>query len=121
MYSFEMQGNILIIKNSGSFSEDEANSFLAEYQQKVKTLDVKNTTLILNATELKVLPQDMMPLLEKCMELYMKDGFKNVFILDFASAITNSQIKRIAKTIGFDQRYQMFPTLEDALAAARKL
>lgn len=118
MYSFEMQGNKFIIENSGLFTEDEAISFMNEYSDRVKTMDTKNTTLILNATELKVLPQDLMPLLQKCMELYMKDGFKNVFIIEFSSAITNSQIKRIAKSIGFDQSYQMFPTLEEAIKAA---
>ena len=119
MYSFDLQGNTLIIKNAGLFSEDEAKSFMAEYSQKVKTLDTKNTTLILNATELKVLPQEMMPLLEKCMELYMKDGFKNIFIIEFSSIITNSQIKRVAKSLGFDQKYKMFATVEEALKAAK--
>ncbi len=119
MYSFDLQGNTLIIKNAGLFSEDEAKSFMAEYSQKVKTLDTKNTTLILNATELKVLPQEMMPLLQKCMELYMKDGFKNIFIIEFSSIITNSQIMRVAKSLGFDQRYKMFATVEEAIKAAK--
>jgi hypothetical protein len=118
MYSFDLKGNALIIRNSGFISEDEAKSLMTEYQQKVKTLNAKGTTLILNATELKVLPQEMMPLLQQCMELYMKDGFKNVFMIEFASAITNSQIKRIAQTVGFDQRYQMFASEEEALKAA---
>lgn len=118
MYSIELQGKKLIIECSGLFTEDEAKAFIGDYQQKVKTLDAKNTNLILNCTELKVSPQEMIPMLQGCMELYMKDGFKNVFMVDFSSAITNSQVKRIAKSIGFDQRYQMFPSLEEALKAA---
>ncbi|WP_137696195.1 hypothetical protein [Ruminiclostridium herbifermentans] len=119
MYSFDLKGNVLIINNSGLFSENEATSFMAEYSQIVKTIDTKKTTLILNATELKVLPQKMIPLLEKCTELYMKDDFKNIFLIEFSSLITNSQINRVAKTLGFDQRYKMFKTVEEALKAAK--
>lgn len=118
MYSFDLKGKALVITNSGLFTEDEAKSFMADYQQKVKTLDAKSTSLILNATGLKVLPQEMMPLLQQCMEIYMKDGFKNVFVIEFASAITNSQIKRIAQAVGFDQKYKMFATEEEAIKAA---
>lgn len=117
MYKIDLQEKAILITVGGFFSQDEATSFIGDYEEKIKSIDTKSTSLILDGRELKASTQDMLPMLQGCMELYIRDGFKKVFMINFDSSVTNSQVNRIAKNIGFDQRYQMVPSVEEALKA----
>ena len=118
MYKIDLKEKTLLITMGGFFTPDEAKSFIDDYEKTVSSMDTKGISLILDGSELKASTQDMLPMLQQCMEMYMRDNFKKVIVLDFDSSVTNSQITRVAKSIGFDQRYQMVATLDEALKAA---
>jgi hypothetical protein len=108
----------MVVTVGGFISPDEAKSFVDEYESIIKNLDTKNTCLILDGRELKASTQDMLPMLQGCFQLYMRDDFKKVFMINFVSSVTNSQVARVAKEIGFTERYEMVSSVEEALKKA---
>lgn len=118
MYKFEPKGNALLVTVGGFITPEEGKSFIEEYESIIKSLDTKNTSLILDGRDLKASTQEMLPMLQGCMMLYMRDNFKKVFMINFASSVTNSQVARVAKEIGFDSKYEMVPSVEEALKKA---
>lgn len=118
MYKFERKEKAILITVGGFFTPDEAKSFIEEYESIIQKIDTKSTSLILDGRELKASNQEMLPMLQGCMQLYMRDDFKKVFMIKFDSSVTNSQVARVAKEIGFDKRYEMVATVEEALKGA---
>lgn len=118
MYKFEHKGKSILVTVGGFITTDEAKSFIEEYETVIKSLDTKNTYLILDGRDLKASTQEMLPMLQGCMMLYMRDNFKKVFMINFASSVTNSQVARVAKEIGFDSKYEMALSIEEALKKA---
>ncbi len=121
MYKFEEKGNAVVITVGGFFTPEEAKTFIGEYESLVKRLDTKSTSLILDGRELKASTQEMIPMLQGCMQLYMRDNFKKVFMIEFDSSVTNSQVARVAREIGFDKRYEMASSVNAALNKAIKI
>jgi hypothetical protein len=118
MYKFEQKGKAVVVTVGGFFTPDEAEAFIGEYESVVKKLDTKSTSLILDGRGLKASTQEMLPMLQGCMQLYMRDNFKRVYMINFDSSVTNSQVARVAKEIGFDQGYEMISSVDEALKKA---
>lgn len=94
--------NKLEIKFQGMFAQEDALAFLNEYQRQVKAINAKNYDVVLNAVDLKVSPQEMLPLLEQCFELYKQTGFKKVFMILGNSVTLKMQVKRVADKAGLN-------------------
>jgi len=119
MYNFDQKERAILVTVGGFFTPDEVKLFIEEYELIVKSLDTKSISLILDGRELKASNQEMLPMLQGCMQLYMRDNFKKVFLIKFASSVTNSQVARVAREIGFDKRYEMVSSVEEALEGAQ--
>lgn len=119
MYKFEKKGNSLVVTVSGFFTPEEAQAYIADYEKTLKTLKPEETNLILDGKELKASTQEMLPLLEACMNMYVRDKFKKIYMVKFASAVTNSQVARLGKATGLMNNVVMVESVEDALAQCK--
>lgn len=119
MYKFEKKGNCLVVTVSGFFTPEEAQAYITDYEKTVKTLKPEETNLILDGKELKASTQEMLPMLEACMNMYVRDKFKKIFMVKFASAVTNSQVSRLGKSTGLMDNVVMVDSVEDALAQCK--
>ena len=116
MYNFEVNPakKTFLITTSGMFKKEEAIEFIEEFEKKIKTLDPKQYTLIINAKEQKPSSPDVLPLQEKAIGLYLNTPFAKRFSIEFDSIITMQQIKRVGKNEMLDG-FTFVNSLEEAL------
>lgn len=91
----------LVITVSGFMKPDEADAFLKEYDENIKSINPAEYTLIIDSTDLAVSKQDMLPVLEGCFQLYMSNGFKKIMMVNPSSVIAKSQMKKLAESISY--------------------
>lgn len=99
MYKFEIDASKKIFKivTSGMFKLDEAEAFVAELEKKIKSVDPKQYTLVLDSKEQKPSGPDVVSLQEKAINLYVDTPFAKRYSIVFDSVIALSQIKRLGK------------------------
>ncbi|MDP4182998.1 MAG: hypothetical protein Q8942_18165 [Bacillota bacterium] len=114
MYKMELKPGLFIITVSGFIKEDEANSFISEYNLYVKKINPSQTDLILDGKNLATSAQNMLPILEGCLKMYIKDNFRKIFLTKFESTITMMQIKKLNASQFLD-RIIMIDSVEDAM------
>lgn len=88
---------IFIVKVGGFFLPEEGAAFLSQYQDKLKNINPKDYNLIVDGTELKTSKVEMLPVLEKCMELYKSTGFKAMFGVRPESPTASMQLEKVCK------------------------
>ena len=86
------------IKIIGNFTPEQAQKFITEYNNNVKTIDASEYVLRLDCLELGVVTQDLIPALKDCYLLYKSSGFKTV-VFEVVSSIVKMQLNRIAREV----------------------
>ena len=112
---YKVASKSMIITFGGLFTEDEAKSFMGDYQREVSKINKKNTNLILDTTDLKTSKQDTIPMLQACLNMYLSDGFKDIVVIEMKDICAKMQTKRIAKD--FLGKVKFVSTLDEALKA----
>ena len=96
---------ILFAKALGSFGPTDANNFVDDYNKILKSVTTKEFELKFDCKELKVSGKDaksgvdMTTMLKACLEMYKKDGFKNI-VFDCGSLVLKMQVRRLVKEVG---------------------
>lgn len=89
--------NVLV---EGMFTQQNALDFINEYQKNTSGINPGEYNLIFDATNLKVSTQEVLPLLENCMQMYKQSGFKRIEVSIGSSAIVKNQIRRVVEKVG---------------------
>ena len=86
---------------SGTFTPEQANKFIADYNSKVSGINANEFVLNLDCRDLNLVPQDMVPSLEACFQLYNKTGFNKVVMgIKKGSPILKMQLSRLGRNNG---------------------
>lgn len=85
----------------GTFSPQQVQQFLTEYQKKVKSVNASEYTLNVDSTDMDILTQEMIPSMENTIRMYQESGFNRMVISIKKSAILKMQLNRILKNSGF--------------------
>lgn len=96
---------ILLIKLEGFSQTETANNFVIEYNKAVVETNGDGYTLIVDATNLAAFKPDILPILEKCYQLYMSSGFKKIFMINPSKLTCKMQVQRIAKKVNFTGKF----------------
>lgn len=86
--------------NQGTFNPEAANAFASEYKKIVDSINPSEYELRFDASNLRVNSQDVIPSLAACMEMYKKDGFKNIVFNCGTNATLKMQVRRVATNVG---------------------
>ena len=89
--------NVLV---EGMFTQQNAADFINEYQKNISRINPGEYNLVFDATNLKVSTQEVLPLLENCLQLYKQAGFKRIEVNISSSTIVKNQIKRVIEKVG---------------------
>lgn len=84
----------------GMFTSQNAMDFITDYQKNISGIKAAEYELVFDATKLKVSTQEVLPLLENCMQLYKQASFKKIKINMGDSAVVKGQVKRVAEKVG---------------------
>lgn len=84
----------------GMFNLQNATDFMADYQKNIAGLKTAEYELIFDAKNLKVSSQEMLPMLEECMHMYCRTGFRKIAINMGSSVIAKSQMKKVVEKVG---------------------
>ncbi|WP_332650966.1 hypothetical protein [Lysinibacillus sp. 54212] len=83
---------------SGSFTPEQANKFIADYNSKLSGIKADEFVLNFDCRDLNLVTQDMIPSLEACFQLYSKTGFNKVVIgIPKNSPILKMQLGRLGR------------------------
>lgn len=101
MFKIELNNikKVLTITVGGFFKEEEGKAFLQEYQKSVGSIKPADYSLVVDGTELLISKQEMVPILENCMMLYKRTGFKKSFGVYPKSPSSAMQLRKVAEKI----------------------
>jgi len=94
---------------NGFFGLEDIEQFLKDYESLKKSIDVKNTTLILNGKDLKAFPREAEGNLAELYKDY--STFKKVYITT-AQAVTKMQVQRVLKTNNLESHFEFVADAE---------
>ncbi|MGI5985178.1 MAG: hypothetical protein GXY01_10045 [Clostridiales bacterium] len=115
MYKFEQTPKATIITLSGFFTPEEAQKFMADYKNELKKIVPSSKALVLDGSKLSTASQDIVPALSSCMKMYVSDGFRKIFSVKFDSSITNMQVSKLWKDLGYESKIVSCDSVADAL------
>lgn len=97
MYTIENNKakKVLHITVAGLFKEEEAKSYIKDYQASVKLLQPSGYTLVIDGSGQTTVPQTIGEDMQNAVNLYESSGFKQVIIVMPSSAIASMQVKRL--------------------------
>ncbi|WP_137744038.1 hypothetical protein [Robertmurraya siralis] len=85
----------------GTFTPEQVQEFVADYSEKVKSIDPKEYTLNADSTDMDVLTQEMVPAMENTIRMYQQSGFQKLVVTIKKSPILKMQLNRIFKNTNF--------------------
>lgn len=103
-YSIQSDTNNVTITFNGFLKADNIPHFLKDYDSLKSSIDVKNTTLILNGKTLKAFPKELEGNLAKLYEDYTV--FKKIYIINPDQMVTKMQIQRVLRTAHIENHFQ---------------
>lgn len=106
----DSQKNVIIDIN-GFFGPDDINVFLKDYENLKKSIDFKNTTLILNGKDLKAFPREVEGNLAELYKDY--STFKKVYMTIPAQIVTKMQVQRVLKSNNLTAYFEFVEKVED--------
>lgn len=109
------QKKLFHVTASGFFTVPEAQDYINTFKTKVKTIDPKQYTLLINGKDQKTASTDVTPILENAIGVYMQTPFKQRYSVVLNSAITMQQIKRLGNKEVLDS-FTFFDSEEEALS-----
>jgi hypothetical protein len=85
---------------SGSFTPEQAQEFIKEYQQTLSAIKPEEFVLQFDCRDLNVVSQEMIPNLEACLAMYRDSGFNKVLVEIQNKPIIKLQLNRLARNVG---------------------
>ena len=95
-------GKELRVELEGMFNAQDAEDFVKEYKSIISKIKPTETVFNVDCTKMIITPQDVVPQLQGCFEMYRDDKFKKVvFIVSKdKGAILKAQFNRLGRTVG---------------------
>lgn len=85
----------------GTFTPEQTAKFAKDYQAKIALINPTEYILAFDCRDLDVVPQEMVPSLEACFQLYRSSNFSKVVIgIRKERSIINMQLNHIARIAG---------------------
>jgi len=100
IFDLRPQEKVINVMIEGMFTPQNAVDFIAEYQKNVAGIKPSEFALVFDATNLKVSTQEVLPMLENCMQLYKQTGFEKIVVNMGSSAIVKNQVMRVVEKVG---------------------
>ena len=116
MYNFKKENGVLIISFKGLFKMEEAESFVKDYENEIRGLNLSATSLILDGKDLACSFANTIPMLAKCVDKYIEDGYKKIIQVKFNKIVGQMQFNNIIK----GKPILVVDTLEEALRKAKE-
>ncbi len=88
------------MKVEGTFTEEQTKNFHRDYESKVGSVEASDYTLKVDCTNMNVITQEMVPLLEHSFQLYKNSGFHKVVFVTEKKPTLKLQLLRVAKSAG---------------------
>lgn len=98
--SLDKSNKELKVKAWGMYGIEDANSFVKDFIKTTFSIKASEFILCFDAAELKVFTGEVVPVMEKCFEIYKDFGFKKVLMEAGSNAILKMQLKRVGKNAG---------------------
>ncbi|NLL31570.1 MAG: hypothetical protein GX258_11195 [Clostridiales bacterium] len=105
-FKLDKVNKVLFIKGVGAIGPADAESFIKNYNNYLSSINASEYTLEFDCVGFKVAGKDretgtdMVPMLKACIEMYKKDGFKNVIFICTGNVIMGVQLKRLGREVG---------------------
>jgi len=99
-FNLKHEEKTLDIRLDGMATLQNGEEFITEYNKNIAGIKTAEFALVFDATTLKVFSQEVLPMLENCMELYKQTGFKKIIMKMGSSVIVKNQVKRIVEKVG---------------------
>ncbi|KOS67619.1 hypothetical protein AEA09_02980 [Lysinibacillus contaminans] len=90
----------MFVQIEGSFTEQQAKEFIADYNRNTSRIQPSNFTLRLDLKDLNLVTQELVPSLESCFLLYKQSNFNNIVLELNSNPILKMQMNRMARTAG---------------------
>lgn len=110
-YEILKNGNQVTIKFHGFLKEENLKGFLDEYEKLKKSVNVKDTDLILDGKELKVFPKESESELSELYKDYV--CFKKIYVITSDDLISKMQLKRILNAAGLSDKFEFINSVND--------
>ncbi|MEO2204403.1 hypothetical protein ABGV42_11665 [Paenibacillus pabuli] len=98
----DVPNKVLNIELEGSFSQEDGLRSISAYQDTIDPIDPTEYELRIDCKKLNVTAPEIVPLLEGCLALFKKDGFKKVVLTLENNAILKMQLSRLGRAVGLD-------------------
>lgn len=108
----EKDKNILFVKVSGFFKEDDAKVYMSEFQTAVNTINPSQYTLIVDGSEQEAIDNHILDDLKFVLMLYSSANFKKIVIVNPISFVSKIQVETCVKEMNFKGTF--VDTLEKA-------
>lgn len=101
-YAFNLKTDekIIDVMVEGLFTPQNATNFISDYQKCIAKINPTQHTLAFDATKLKVSTQEMLPMLEGCLQMYKEAGFCKIVVNAGSSAVLKMQLRRVVSKVG---------------------
>jgi hypothetical protein len=99
-FDLKHEKKTLEVMIEGMFTPQNAGDFITEYQKNITGIKTAEFALVFDATQLKVSTQEVLPMLESCVQLYKQTGFNKIIMNMGSSSIVKNQINRVIKKVG---------------------
>ncbi|MGX6444732.1 hypothetical protein ACWM35_16100 [Neobacillus sp. K501] len=108
----DKENNILYVKVSGTFNEEDALGYMSEFQTAVNTIDPPRYTLIVDGNGQEAVDHHLLGDLKFVLRLYSAANFKKIVIINPTSFESKVQVDACVKEINFKGTF--VNTLEEA-------
>jgi len=92
--------NTYFVRVWGFYSQEDAMAFIKDYNTETKKFNPKNTSLVIDSTELLTSKPEVKLLLVECIKLYMQLPYKNRLFIKSKSPTANIMINNAMKDGG---------------------
>lgn len=97
--NYDSAKKILYVSLEGFVSSEAAKKVLNNYKDIISIVNVRETSLLIDCTNIGVFQQDAITSLEKLYKLYMDTGFKNIVLIKSQNPIQSMQLSKAAKNV----------------------
>ena len=101
----------VIIHFEGFTKPEMVESFSKDYTSLKKSVDVKNTVLVLDGKTLKAFPRELEDNLMKMYKDYT--DFKKIYIMKPEQIVTKMQIQRVLKSANIENHFEFIDSIND--------
>ncbi|WP_145409632.1 hypothetical protein [Paenibacillus xylanexedens] len=93
---------VLNIELEGSFSQEDGLRSISAYQDTIAKINTQEYHLNIDCKKLNVTAPEIVPLLEGCLAMFKKDGYKKIVLTLENNSILKMQLSRLGRAVGLD-------------------